>query len=150
MLKKLIAVLVMSITISSLFTPMGEKAEAAYYHSKAISIAKANLGVPYRWGGMSPSGFDCSGLVSYSYRKAGKILPHSAAQMFYTKGTRVISSLKVGDLMFFGPNKASRPTHVAIYIGGGKMIQSATTNGVSITYTSNTYWKPRFIGAKRI
>ncbi|WP_035423615.1 C40 family peptidase [Bacillus sp. UNC438CL73TsuS30] len=150
MLKKLIAVLVFAITISSLFTPMGDKAEAAYYHKKAISVAKANIGVPYRWGGMSSRGFDCSGLVSYSYRKAGKNLPHSAAQMFYTKGKRVKSSLRVGDLMFFGPNKASRPTHVAIYIGNGKMIQSVTSNGVSITYTTNSYWKPRFIGAKRI
>ncbi|MED3563275.1 C40 family peptidase [Bacillus xiapuensis] len=150
MMKKLVAVLVMAITISSLFTPMGDRAEAAYYHTKAISVAKANLGVPYQWGGMTPRGFDCSGLVSYSYRVAGKSLPHSAAQMFYTKGTQVKSSLRVGDLMFFAPNKASRPTHVAIYIGNGKMIQSVTSSGVSITYTSNRYWKPRYIGAKRI
>src|SRR3954452_3274700 len=113
MLKKFITALAMTIILSSLFTTMGDKAEAAYYHTKAISVAKANLGVPYRWGGMTPRGFDCSGLVSYSYGKAGKVLPHSAAQMFYTKGTRV-SSLRVGDLMFFAPNKASRPTHVAI------------------------------------
>ena len=149
MLKKLIAILTLAITLSSLFTSMGDKAEAAYYHTKAIAVAKANLGVPYVWGGTSPRGFDCSGLVSYSYARAGKSLPHSAAQMFYSKGYRV-SSLQAGDLMFFGPNKASRPTHVAIYIGGGKMIQASTSQGVSITYTSNCYWKPRFIGAKRI
>lgn len=132
-----------------MLTAMGGKAEAAYYHTKAISVAKANLGVPYRWGGISPRGFDCSGLVKYSYGKAGKVLPRTAADMFYTKGYRV-SSLKAGDLMFFAPNKASRPTHVAIYIGNGKMIQAASSKGVSISYTSNSYWKPRYIGAKRI
>jgi murein DD-endopeptidase len=152
MLKKHIAALATTaFIITSLFTTMGDKAEAAYYnyHTKAISVAKANLGVPYRWGGMSPSGFDCSGLVKYSYGKAGKILPHSAADMFYTKGYRV-SSLQAGDLMFFAPNKASKPTHVAMYIGSGKMIMASSSRGVMITYTSNSYWKPRYIGAKRI
>jgi murein DD-endopeptidase len=148
MLKKIIAAMAMTIILSSLFTTMGEKAEAAYYHTKAISVAKANLGVPYRWGGLTPNGFDCSGLVKYSYGKAGKVLPRTAAEMYYQKGYRV-SSLKEGDLMFFAPNKASRPSHVAIYIGGGKMIQASSSKGVSIAYTSNSYWKPRFIGAKR-
>ena len=149
MLKKIIAIFAMTLLLSPMLTAMGGKAEAAYYHTKAISVAKANLGVPYRWGGISPRGFDCSGLVKYSYGKAGKVLPRTAADMFYTKGYRV-SSLKAGDLMFFAPNKASRPTHVAIYIGNGKMIQAASSKGVSISYTSNSYWKPRYIGAKRI
>lgn len=150
MLKKIIAALVMTATITtSLFTATGDKAEAAYYHTKAISVAKANLGVPYRWGGITPNGFDCSGLVKYSFAKAGKTLPRTAADMYYTKGYRV-SSLQVGDLMFFAPTKASRPTHVAIYMGAGKMIMASSSKGVSTTYTSNSYWKPRYIGAKRI
>jgi murein DD-endopeptidase len=150
MLKKFIGALAMAVVLTtSLFTTMGDKAEAAYYHTKAISVAKANLGVPYRWGGITPRGFDCSGLVKYSYGKAGKVLPRTAADMFYTKGYRV-RSLNVGDLMFFAPNKASRPTHVAIYIGAGKMIMASSSRGVITTYTSNSYWKPRYIGAKRI
>jgi murein DD-endopeptidase len=150
MLKKFIGALAMAVVLTtSLFTTMGDKAEAAYYHTKAISVAKANLGVPYRWGGITPRGFDCSGLVKYSYGKAGKVLPRTAADMFYTKGYRV-RSLNVGDLMFFAPNKASRPTHVAIYIGAGKMIMASSSKGVITTYTSNSYWKPRYIGAKRI
>jgi murein DD-endopeptidase len=150
MLKKFIGALAMTVVLTtSLFTTMGDKAEAAYYHTKAISVAKANLGVPYRWGGITPRGFDCSGLVKYSYGKAGKVLPRTAAAMFYTKGYRV-RSLNVGDLMFFAPNKASRPTHVAIYIGAGKMIMASSSRGVITTYTSNSYWKPRYIGAKRI
>ncbi|MEH7437392.1 C40 family peptidase [Neobacillus drentensis] len=149
MLKKLISVLAITIGLSSVFATTGDKAEAAYYHTKAISVAKANLGVPYRWGGITPSGFDCSGLVKYSYSKAGKVLPRTAADMFYTKGYRV-SYLQPGDLLFYAPTKASRPTHVAMYIGAGKMIMASSSKGVIVTYTSNTYWKPKYIGAKRI
>ncbi|MCM3724568.1 C40 family peptidase [Neobacillus cucumis] len=150
MIKKIIAAFVITATITtSLFATSGDKAEAAYYHTKAISIAKTNLGVPYRWGGITPAGFDCSGLVKYSFGKAGVALPRTAADMFYTKGYRV-SSPQVGDLMFFAPTKASRPTHVAIYIGSGKMIMASSSKGVIVTYTSNTYWKPKYIGAKHI
>src|SRR5690348_7849114 len=151
MLKKFIVALTIVASCGSLFAAKGEKAEAATYnyHTAAIAIAKANIGVPYKWGGMSPSGFDCSGLVKYSYGKAGKTLPRTAAQMFYTKGYRV-HFLHAGDLMFFAPNKASKPTHVAMYIGAGKMIMASSSRGVMITYTNNKYWKPRYIGAKRI
>lgn len=147
MLKKFILGLAITIGLSTMFA--GDKAEAAYYHTKAISVAKANLGVPYQWGGMTPRGFDCSGLIKYSFAHAGKVLPRTAAEMYYTKGYRV-SSLQAGDLLFFAPNKASKPTHVAMYIGAGKMIMASSSKGVMITYTNNSYWKPKYIGAKRI
>ncbi|OIK10703.1 hypothetical protein BIV59_13965 [Bacillus sp. MUM 13] len=134
--------------VSSKYLATYSAPKTTAYHAKAIKVAKSNLGVKYRYGGTTPSGFDCSGLVKYSYAKAGKTLPRTAADM-YEKGSRV-SSLKTGDLMFFAPNRASRPTHVSIYMGSGKMIQAATSKGVSIAATSNSYWKPKFIGAKRI
>lgn len=149
MLKKFITAFVIIVSFSSLFTNMGDKAEAAYYHTKAISVAKANLGVPYKWGGISPSGFDCSGLVKYSYSKAGITLNRTAAQMYYGNGYKP-SNLQIGDLLFYGPNKASAPTHVAIYIGYGKMIMASSSKGVIITATNNSYWHPRYIGVKRI
>ncbi|RFU69365.1 NlpC/P60 family protein [Peribacillus saganii] len=146
MLKKIIAALSIAAIFSTVAPTMGEA--AASPQTKAISAAKTQLGVPYRWGGMTSKGFDCSGLVKYSYSKAGKTLPRTAAEM-YKKGTRV-SNLSPGDLMFFAPNKAARPTHVSIYMGSGKMIHAASSKGVSIASTSNTYWKPKYIGAKRI
>ncbi|MGG3467975.1 C40 family peptidase [Neobacillus pocheonensis] len=152
MLKKIFGVLSFTILLTTFlfaFISPSDKAAAAPYHTKAISVAKSNLGVPYRYGGITPKGFDCSGLVKYSFGQAGKVLPRTASDMYYSKGTRV-SSLQVGDLMFFAPNKASKPTHVAIYIGNGQMIQSASSKGVSIANISNVYWKPRYIGAKRI
>ncbi|MCQ6281382.1 C40 family peptidase [Bacillus sp. EB600] len=151
MLKKFIAALVILTSFSSLFAYAGDKAEAAYYnyHTTAITVAKSHIGTPYRWGGVSPGGFDCSGLVKYSYAKAGRTLNRTAAQMFYGNGYRVYA-LQPGDLMFFAPTKASSPTHVAIYIGSGKMIMSSSSKGVMITNTNNTYWHPRYIGAKRV
>ncbi|RID81748.1 NlpC/P60 family protein [Mesobacillus zeae] len=124
------------------------KTTTSNYRSKAIAVAKNNLGVRYRYGGTTPSGFDCSGLVGYSYRQAGKSLPRSAAEMA-TRGTAV-TSLIPGDLMFFATGSPGRVSHVAIYIGNGQMIQSASSYGVSIASTKNSYWKPRYLGAKRI
>jgi murein DD-endopeptidase len=149
MLKKFIVAFTILASCGTLFAAKGDKVEAAYYHTKAISVAKANLGVPYRWGGISPSGFDCSGLVKYSYGKAGITLNRTAAQMYYGNGYRP-SNLQIGDLLFYAPTKASAPTHVAIYIGYGKMIMASSSKGVIITYTSNPYWHARYIGVKRV
>lgn len=109
-------------------------ANTADYKSKAISVAKSNLRVKYKWGGTTTSGFDCSGLVTYSFGKAG------------TK----VTSYQPGDLLFYATSGGKKVTHVAIYIGNGQMIHSATSKGVSIVSINNSYWKPKFIGAKRI
>lgn len=151
MLKKFIVAIAVIVSLGSLFANKGDRAEAATYnyHAKAIAVAESNIGVPYHWGGTSPSGFDCSGLVKYSYARAGRTLNRTTAQMFYGNGYRVWS-LQPGDLMFFAPTKASRPTHVAMYIGSGKMIMASSSRGVIITTTSNPYWHSRYIGAKRV
>ncbi|MBT2678796.1 C40 family peptidase [Bacillus sp. ISL-35] len=118
------------------------------YKANAISVAKSNMGVKYKWAGNNPSGFDCSGLVNYSFGKAGVDLPRTAGEM-YNVGTKV-TSYQPGDLLFYATSGGRKVTHVAIYIGNGQMIHSATSKGVSIASINNPYWKPRFIGAKRL
>jgi cell wall-associated NlpC family hydrolase len=86
----------------------------------AASIAMQYLGVPYVWGGASPSGFDCSGLVVYVYAQMGIYLPHSASAQYYSGTPISFSELAPGDLVFFG----SPIGHVGIYIGGGSMIHA--------------------------
>ena len=152
MWKKIFVGFILTIILSIVMSTNEEKAEAASYHSKAISAAESTLGTKYKWGGTSPStGFDCSGLVKYSFGKQGKSLPRTAAAM-YKEGKKVseVSSLQKGDLLFFAPSKASKPTHVAIYVGDDKFIHSSSSKGVSYAKTSNSYWQPRYIGAKRI
>ena len=87
--------------------------------TRAVRIAAEQLGAPYRYAGMSPSGFDCSGLVAYVYGKLGVDLPHNAAAQ-YAYGRPVSrSQLRPGDLVFF-----HGLGHVGLYIGRGRIIHS--------------------------
>jgi cell wall-associated NlpC family hydrolase len=108
-----------------------ERARKAFLASrpgKVISLAMQYLGVPYVWGGYSPRGFDCSGLVQYVYAKVGVSLPHSS-RMQYGCGTPVSrNQLQAGDLVFY----YNPIQHVGIYMGNGRII-NATGNQVQIS-----------------
>lgn len=112
------------------------------------------LGTPYRYGGESvKTGFDCSGFVSYLYRKeAGIHLPRSTRQMIRVKAQKVTKSkLKPGDVLFFATGRGRQVSHIGIYIGNHYFIHSANhRKGVSIDSLSDRYWDISFIEAKRI
>jgi cell wall-associated NlpC family hydrolase len=90
---------------------------------RAAAIALREVGVPYRWGGISPvSGFDCSGLVYYAYARLGIPLPHSSYALF-DQGRRIPRSrMRPGDVLFF-----YGLGHVGIYIGRGRMVHAPHT-----------------------
>jgi cell wall-associated NlpC family hydrolase len=94
----------------------------------AVAIAQRYLGVPYVWGGASPSGFDCSGLVMYVYAQLGIGLPHAATMQQQMSKPVPLGSLQPGDLVFFGGPSFSY--HVGIYVGGGQMINAPHTGAV--------------------
>lgn len=88
---------------------------------RGVAIAKTQLGTYYRWGGATPAGFDCSGLTSFAYAKAGKALPRTAeAQRQALPRT---STPRIGDLVFIG----APAYHVGIYVGNGKMLHAPRT-----------------------
>jgi len=108
-------------TIAALLvgTSAGTAEAAPSLGQKALSVAKAQKGDRYQWGGTGPSRFDCSGLTLYSYKKAGKKLPRTAQQQ-YNKSKKVSAkSRKPGDLVFFGGSRSIY--HVGIYAGSGKI-----------------------------
>lgn len=110
-------------------------------HPGALAVAKKYLGVPYVWGGTSPSGFDCSGLVMYSYARIGISIPRTSRSQF-TAGKFIPPSrtdlLEPGDLVFFGTNgDPGRIHHVGMYAGGGVFIH-APASGDHVRYSSLT------------
>lgn len=116
-------------------------------HSQVVSIAMQYLGVPYVWGGASPSGFDCSGLVMYVYAQVGINLPHyTVAQWDYPGAVSVPrDQLQPGDLVFF-----DGLGHVGIYIGNGEFIHAPHTGTVVSIDSLNGWYASNYVGAKRI
>ena len=111
---------------------------------RAARLARRYIGVPYAWGGASPHGFDCSGLVMYVYSKLGVRLPHHAASQ-YRYGRKVSRwGLKPGDLVFF-----SGLGHVGLFIGNGRFID-APQSGEVVRVASLASRASSFVGARRV
>ncbi|HEX5689963.1 MAG TPA: NlpC/P60 family protein, partial [Roseiflexaceae bacterium] len=120
------------------------------------SYAVRFAGSRYKYGGTSPaSGFDCSGFTSYVYSKFGVRLPHSSGAQFSTAyGARVgaMSNLQPGDLVFFVGTGGHRGiSHVALYIGGGRIIHAMTPRyGVQVSNINERYWVSHYYGGLRV
>jgi peptidoglycan DL-endopeptidase CwlO len=107
-------------------------------------------GVPYRAGGASPDGFDCSGLVHYVFGQHGFAVPREAREQFRL-GRRVDrQDLQPGDLVFFS-TVAPGASHVGIALGGDQFVHAPTDSGVvRVERLGADYWTRRYIGAKRV
>ncbi|HEY2371720.1 MAG TPA: NlpC/P60 family protein [Gaiellaceae bacterium] len=114
-------------------------------HANAASIAARYLGVPYVWGGASPSGFDCSGLVMYVYAQLGVSLPHYTVSQWNATTPIPTSALAPGDLVFF-----DGLGHVGIYIGNGQFIHAPHTGTVVQIASLVGYWAAHLDGARRV
>ena len=113
-------------------------------HPDAATIALHYLGVPYLWGGESPKGFDCSGLVAYVYAQLGITLPHYAAAQYQLGVGVPRDQLQPGDLVFF-----DALDHVGIYIGGGQFVHAPHTGDV-VKITTLAAYGGSYVGARRI
>lgn len=130
----------------------GSTAPSGSYSSSAVSIAYQYLGVPYVYGGASPSGFDCSGFTMYVYSQLGVSLPHGATPQLNYGSYVGRSDLQSGDLVFF--SDGSYPaSHVGIYVGNDEFIHasSSSSNGycVCISSLNSSYYSRNFVGGRR-
>ena len=116
-----------------------------------IGSAMGFLGVAYRFGGTSPSGFDCSGFMQYIFRKAFAVnLPRTSAEQANVGVTVNRSQLQPGDMVFFR-TAGSRISHVGMYIGNDRFIHAPRTGKrIEITSLSNRYWSARYATARRV
>lgn len=120
-----------------------DQAALSIERAMILSSARQALGIPYRYGGTTTRGLDCSGLVQMAYDNAGIDIPRTADQQFSRVPQR--DTIRPGDLLFFG--SGSKATHVGIYLGNGQMVH-APGRGRQVTTTSLDldYWQNRYLG----
>ncbi len=117
---------------------------------RVLEIAHRYLGRPYRYGGSSSRGFDCSGFALHVYRSVGVRLPHSASAQARLGKPVPRSQLQPGDLVFFR-TRGRRISHVGIYIGNGRFIHASSARGrVRIDSLNTGYYQRRYVCARRI
>lgn len=116
---------------------------------KVVGIAQGLIGTPYRFGGETPKGFDCSGLVYYSFDKLGMKVPRTAADQRDAAERIRRDDLEPGDLVFFRGSRG-RIDHVGIYAGAGRFIHAPNAGKVvSYAYLDDPYYRKHFVSAGR-
>jgi murein DD-endopeptidase len=116
---------------------------------QAVHLATGLIGAPYRWGGATPDGFDCSGLVYYTFGKAGLAVPRTSQAQYHAARPVPIAQAEPGDLVFFG--RRGKISHVGIYLGDERFVHAPETGRtVTIARLSDGYYRARFAGAGRI
>ncbi len=124
--------------------------------NSVISYAHTLEGVPYKWGGTTPAGFDCSGFVQHVYAHCGVKIPRMPAEMLKISDKISIKEIRPGDLVYFRGSDAgsTKIGHVALaissYSGGDFKMIHATSKGVVVnSFSQYNYWKTRFLFASR-
>ena len=133
-------------------TESGAYTQRRHIRKRALS----QTGAPYRYGGSSRSGFDCSGFTRWTFLEHGASLPHSSLDQFRTAkrdGFKRIwkrKNLRIGDLVFHKTTSA-KVGHTGIYIGDGKFVSSTSSSGVRVrSIWDSSYWGPRWVGGTRV
>jgi cell wall-associated NlpC family hydrolase len=118
--------------------------------AEATEVAISMVGKPYRYGGDTPAGFDCSGLVSYSYRQAGILVSRETRSLRGQSMLVRTADLRRGDLLFFD-QEGKKFSHVGVYLGDGRFVHAPSSGGrVRIDRLDVQYWQRHLVEARRI
>jgi murein DD-endopeptidase len=116
---------------------------------KAADTALTMIDRPYRYRGETPKGFDCSGLVRFSYRRAGIDVPHSTRALLKVTRSVGLRNARKGDLVFFYQS-GKKYSHVGIYVGGEEFVHAPSTGGrVRKDSLDDPYWKKHYLDTRR-
>jgi len=128
-----------------------ESSHKAENKGKEIAnLAQSLVGSPYRYGGTSPKGFDCSGLVYYTHGKLGIRTPRTALQQYMSAKIIELNELHSGDLVFFTLDK-NNVSHVGIYVGKGRFIHAPKSGKqVAVNNLNDDFWQPRIVSGGRL
>lgn len=129
-------------------SPVVEPPGSARHH-EASEIAATMVGKPYRYGGATPQGFDCSGLVHFSYLRAGMQVPRST-EIQRKKSRKVPAAhLARGDLLFFN-QEGKYSSHVGIYLGNNRFVHAPSSGKrVRMDHLTDPYWQKHLVDARR-
>jgi cell wall-associated NlpC family hydrolase len=115
---------------------------------KAARVALGQVGTPYRYGGKTPAGFDCSGLVHYSYRQAGKSIPRTTAGQWAALAPVNSRDMRTGDLLFFSID--GQMSHVGLYLGDGRFVHAPSSGRtVEVERLDSAFYRSAFLRAGR-
>lgn len=123
-------------------------AERPAVGDRAVTVALGQLGVPYRYGGAGPAGFDCSGLVHFAYARAGKVVPRTTGELWRRTAPVGAGETRPGDVLFFRFD--GKMSHVGLYIGDGRFVHAPSSGRhVSVERLDSEPYRTAFIRAAR-
>ena len=145
-----IVALLLPLVLAACASASAPKQDLSSPYDRAATSAEKMVGKPYRYGGASPSGFDCSGLVLFSYQQAGVTLPHNTLQQRRASQRVKMAELKRGDLLFFD-QEGKKHSHVGIYLGERRFVHAPSSGKhVRSDTLDNPYWKKHLSEARRV
>lgn len=140
--------LALGLLLSSGCAATAHSTSSAAAGEQIAARALAMSGKPYRFGGSSPAGFDCSGLVHFAHREAGISVPRTAEQQFHHSQRVSRAALQPGDLVFF--RIAGKVSHVGLYAGEGRFVHAPSSGKqVEVTTLDHPYWRRHLVGSGR-
>ena len=149
MKKQFIQILIVAFLISIIPFVSSNKVSAATSNEIATNAKKFH-GIPYKFGGTTPSGFDCSGYIRYVFNKSNISLPRTSVDQFKV-GTKVSKNkLRPGDLVFFANTYKKGISHTGIYLGNDEFISAKSRGVLKANLKTDPYWAPKYAGAKRV